>query len=191
MLCKTPETAMSAARTLLFLLLLPLAGGAAAAAGPDPTPVARMSAAECEVWARELSFAKSVADHDAAAFAEHVEQDAAFAAESPEPLRGRAEITKRWGGIIQGKGLLLSWYPTRTTIGGAKDIASSSGPALFEDLRPGTKQRYRLGAFHSIWRRGQDGVWRVLFDGGQEPVPATEAEAAAFRTARQPTCPRA
>jgi ketosteroid isomerase-like protein len=170
-----------------FLLML---ATPAIAAEPSRPPTAVMSAAECEVWARELSFAKSVADHDAAAFAEHVEQDAAFAAENPQPLRGREKITTQWGGIIQGKNLLLSWYPTRTTIGGVADIASSSGPALFEDVRPGAKQRYRLGAFHSIWHRGADGTWRVLFDGGQEPVAATEAEAAAFRSARQTTCPR-
>ena len=174
---------------LLALSSLPLAG-AVLGADADPAPQAHMTAAECEVWARELSFAKSVADHDAVAFAEHVEQDAAFAAESPQPLRGRNEVTRQWGGIINGKTLLLSWYPTRTTIGGVADIASSSGPALFEDTRPGAKQRYRLGAFHSVWHRGPDGTWRVLFDGGQEPVPATEAEAVAFRNARQATCPR-
>ena len=180
---------MPAVRNLVLLAVLPVAA-AIAAKEPDAAPKAHMSAAECEVWARELSFAKSVADHDAIAFAGHVEQDAAFAAESPEPLRGRDEITKQWGGIIQGKNLLLSWYPTRTTIGGVADIASSSGPALFEDVRPGAKQRYRLGAFHSIWHRGPDGTWRVLFDGGQEPVPATEAEALAFRNGRQASCPQ-
>ena len=91
---------------------------------------------------------------------------------------------------IQGANLLLSWYPTRTTIGGAPDIASSSGPALFENLRPGAKQKYRLGAFHSVWHRGGDGTWRVLFDGGQEPVPGVDAEAAAFRAGRREACPR-
>ncbi|MFL6593302.1 MAG: YybH family protein [Luteimonas sp.] len=179
---------MPAVRALLLLALFPMAA-AVAADEPEAAPQAHMSAAECEVWARELSFAKSVADHDAAAFAGHVDQDAAFAAESPEPLRGRDEITRQWSGIIQGKTLLLSWYPTRTTIGGVAEIASSSGPALFEDPRPGAKQRYRLGAFHSIWHRGPDGTWRVLFDGGQEPVAATEAEAVAFRNARQTRCP--
>jgi ketosteroid isomerase-like protein len=161
----------------------------ASAAEPSVSPPARMSSAECEVWARELSFAQSVADHDAAAFASHVEPDAAFSAESPQPLRGRDEITRQWSGLIAGKGLLLSWYPTRTTIGGVPDVASSSGPALYEDLRPGAKQRFHLGAFHSVWHRGQDGVWRVLFDGGQAPVPATKAEAAAFRAGRQVACP--
>jgi len=171
----------------VFLLVLTIP---AFAAEPSKLSAAVMSAAECEVWARELSFAKSVADHDAKAFAEHVDQNAAFSVDSPEPLRGRDEITRQWGGIIQGKTLLLSWYPTRTTIAGAPDVAFSAGPALFEDTRPDAKQRYRLGGFRSVWHRAQDGTWRVMFDGGQEPVAATDAEAAAFRAGRQATCPQ-
>ena len=175
----------------LLALLVPLAAVADAPTGATPTlPQARMSAAECEVWGRELSFAKSVADHDAAAFAEHVDPAAAFAAESAMPLRGRAAITEQWDGIIQGKRVLLSWYPTRTTIAGARDVAISSGPALFEDPHPGANPRYQLGGFHSVWHRADDGTWRVLFDDGQAPVPATEAQVAAFRAGRQARCPQ-
>jgi hypothetical protein len=181
---------MPFAKTSLLLGLLSIAPCAAAAA-PESSPAARMSADECEVWSRELSFAQSIADHDAEAFAAHVEPDAAFSAESPQPLRGRKAIVAGWTGLIEGRQLRLSWYPTRTTIGGVAGIASSSGPALYEDLRPGASPRYRLGAFHSVWHKGADQVWRVLFDDGIQPVPATEAEADAFRAGRLAACPRA
>ena len=52
------------------LLLALLAGSLQAA--PAETP----HQAECAVWQRELSFARSVADHDAAAFAEHLHPQA-------------------------------------------------------------------------------------------------------------------
>ena len=172
------------------LLLVVAATSAVAQSPPKPGP-ARMSAAECEVWARELSFAQSVADHDATAFASHIEPDAAFGASQAQPTRGRAEIARRWTGIVEGKRLKLSWYPTRTTIGGADDVAWSSGPSLFEDLDPKAAHRFRIGAFHSVWHRGSDGVWRVLLDDGVDPRPATEAEPAAFREARQDACPQA
>ena len=183
---------MDMSRSLVLLaLLVPLAAAAADATTAESTaPKARMSAAECEVWARELSFAKSVADHDAVAFAAHIDPDAAFAAESPQPLRGRTAIAEQWDGIVHGKRVLLSWYPTRTTIAGAPDIAISSGPALFEDPRPGANPRYRLGGFHSVWHRAADGTWRVLFDDGQAPTPATDAQVAAFRAGRQERCPQ-
>ena len=185
---------MPVASNLLLSMLLPLPlpsmAAVASAAEPPAALVARMTPAECEVWARELSFAQSVADHDAAAFAAHLEPDAAFAAESPQPQRGRDLIASRWTGLVEGKQLLLSWYPTRTTIGGPADVAVSSGPALYEDLRPGADPRYRIGAFHSVWHKGSDGAWRILFDDGIEPRPASDAEVAAFREGRKPVCPQ-
>jgi len=181
---------LSAASRLSAVVLM---GVSTIAAAQDPPKPAYMSAAECEVWARELSFAQSVADHDAAAFASHIETDAAFGASQPQPTRGRAEIARRWAGIVEGKRFKLSWYPTRTTIGAgsAGDVAWSSGPSLFEDLDPKATQRFRIGAFHSVWHRGADGIWRVLFDDGVDPRPVTEAEANAFREGRQATCPQA
>jgi ketosteroid isomerase-like protein len=190
MLVETTEPAMPVAVKMLLLSMMLSLSAVASAAEPPAAPVARMTAAECEVWARELSFAQSVADHDAAAFAAHVEPDAAFAAESPQPNRGRDAIARGWAGLIAGERLLLSWYPTRTTIGGAADVAVSSGPALYEDVRPDADPKYRIGAFHSVWHKGADGVWRILFDDGIEPRPASEAEVAAFREGRRPVCPQ-
>ena len=84
---------------------------------------------------------------------------------------------------------MLSWYPTRVTIGGVADVASSSGPALYEDLRPGANPHYSIGGFHSVWHRGKDGIWRILFDDGIEPKAADEAEVGVFRNGRQADCP--
>lgn len=174
-------------------LFFVLASATAVAGQPPgkPVPAVQLSGEECGVWARELSFARSVAEHDAVAFASHVEADAAFGASGPEPTRGRDEITRRWGAIIDGKRVRLDWYPTRTTIGGVGDIAWSSGPSLFEDPDPKAEHRYRIGDFHSVWHRGADGQWRVLFDDGSEPRPVSEAEAVAFREGRRTICPQA
>ena len=144
---------------------------------------------ECAVWARELSFAGTVARHDAEAFAGHVEPDAVFGAGSPARTRGRDAIVERWRRIIEGERLTIEWYPTRTTVGGVDGIAWSEGPALVV-TDPGTpRQAYRLGRFRSVWRRGEDGAWRVLFDDGDEPRPATEEEARACRAGRRESCP--
>ncbi len=165
------------------------AAGAVVAQAASAAPA--MSAAECEVWSRELGFARSVAEHDAAAFAAHAHPDAAFDAGKPDPLRGRARIVAAWADIVAGKGLLLSWYPTRVTIGGAPDVAWSSGPALFEwpDREPA--RRYAIGTYHSVWHRDADGTWRILFDEGAGMAPATAGDAARFRAQRRMACPAA
>lgn len=167
-----------------ILFLLPLASlflSTAAVAATPPT----LSADECTVWQREQSFARSVAEHDAAAFATHLSEHAAFGASTPEPTRGRDAIAKQWAGLIEGKRVRLLWYPTRVTIStSAPDIAWSSGPSLFEVLDPKAKDRYLIGAFHSVWHRDPDGVWRVLFDDGVEPRPVTAEEASKFEAGR-------
>lgn len=169
----------------LFAGLIASAASAQTPAPPTPT----LSAAECEVWARETSFAQSVAQHDAAAFAEHLHPGAVFGAKEPQPNRGRDAIAQRWAGLIEGKKLKLQWYPAMVAIGGEGDIAYSSGPALYEAVDPKVDPRYRIGGFQSVWHKGADGVWRVLFDDGIAPQVATEAEVAAFNAGRK-SCPR-
>lgn len=179
---------------LVIALALPAAIADAAESAPAPQPqvaAAVLSTEECAVWARELSFAQSVVDHDATAFAAHVHADAAFNSGHPQPKRGRELIVRDWGDIIAGKGLKLLWYPTRVTIGGAADVAWSSGPALFEHLAPEAEHRYSIGTFHSVWHRGADGVWRVLFDEGAGMKPADAAAVEAYHAGRRQDCPSA
>lgn len=148
-----------------------------------------LSPDECEVWARELDFAASVAAHDAAAFAEHVDPGAVFGAGRERQARGREAVVARWAAIIAGRDLTIAWYPERTTVGGVAGIAWSEGPSLVI-AHPGTDaETFTLGRFHSVWHRGEDGVWRVLYDDGIDLGPATPAQVAAFRAARREACP--
>ena len=143
--------------------------------------------AECAVWQRERSFARSVADHDAAAFAEHLHPDAPFGV-SGKPPRARVAVTREWAGLIDGSVLILRWYPAVVTLGGDGRTAYSSGPALYEDPKSGAT---RLGRFGSVWQRGDDGVWRVLFDDGFPPQPGDPPAAQRFREGERAACPSA
>jgi len=167
-------------RPLLFAFPALFLAPFVAMAAPPP-----LTAEECAVWQREQSFARSVAMHDAAAFAGHVSENAAFGASTPQPTRGREAIVQRWTGLIEGKRVALRWYPTRVTMApGVADTAWSSGPSLIEVFDPKAKERYLLGAFHSVWHKDADGIWRVLFDDGVEPVPVGAAEVAIFEAGR-------
>jgi ketosteroid isomerase-like protein len=154
-----------------------------------PMPVPAFSAEECAVWARELSFADSVAQHDAKAFAAHVHEGAVFSAKRPDPLRGRDAILEDWAHLIDGTAVKLWWYPTAVAIGGEGDIAYSSGPALYESTDPKEPRKHSIGGFQSVWHKDAGGTWRVLFDDGIAPRPANEADVAAFHAGRKP-CPQ-
>lgn len=149
-----------------------------------------LTASECEVWQRELSFARSVAEKDRAAFAGHLHPQAAFNAGAARPLRGKDAIATAWGDIVDGTRLRLAWYPDRVTIGGVGDVAWSSGPALFERLDQQGPERFSVGKFHSVWHRDGNGAWHVLFDEGAGRAPASPEQVAAFHAGRRTECPR-
>lgn len=147
--------------------------------------LAAEDSARCQVWQRELGFAKSVADHDPAAFAGFIHRDAAFGV-GRKPTIGREAIVREWQGIVDGSALKLEWYPDTVTVGGDGDIAYSSGPGLFQDPKTGA---YRHSRFGSVWQRDSDGQWRVVFDDGTTPLPADAAAVRAFREGSGKACP--
>jgi ketosteroid isomerase-like protein len=151
-----------------------------------------MTATECEVWQRELSFAQSVDRHDAKAFAEHVHANATFAAASPHPQRGKAAVLEAWAGIIDGKDVKLEWRPEYVSIGG-DGVAISRGPYAFTAKDKEGKTRYGIGHFVSVWmRKNESSPWLVVLDGGgPPPQPATEEEVKKHMATAPASCPRA
>jgi len=128
---------------------------------------AKMDPDECAVWQRELSFAQSVDNHNAKAFAAHLHPGTVFAAGTENPVRGAGAVLKDWASLIEGKPLRLRWRPNSVNIGGNRNVAISRGPYMMEDTRPGAKTKYRIGTFLTIWgRKSADAPWLVLFDGG-------------------------
>jgi len=163
------------------------AQGSAAAASAAPLPPIVHSAAECAVWRRELSFAKSVEAHDAKAFAAHLHPGAVFNAGSRSPLRGGETVAQAWAGIVEGKEFILRWRPGVVAIGGDPNIALSRGPSFSETPGADPKERYKVGFFQSVWvRDAASGEWRVLFDRPDGPprIVATADEGRAHLAAQ-------
>jgi uncharacterized protein (TIGR02246 family) len=175
--------------SFLVLHMIPL--GTAAAVAVAPTPLPQMTAAECQVWKRERSFAQSIERGDAAAFADHIQADAVFQAGTAQPQRGRDAIVAAWQPMVSGE-FPLRWHPGVVSIGGDPDIALSHGPAWVENANPAAKSRWRTGTFVSTWVRDADGAWRVLFDRSAQPFRDASAEEIEAIVAGLPKeCPRA
>jgi ketosteroid isomerase-like protein len=181
-------------------ILLVVVCGCAGAPTPPPQVAAPASAvasagttdpgARCAVWDRENEFARSVHDHDASVFAEHVLPGAVFVNGSGL-FQGREAIVKGWDKIIKGDGMLFEWHPTEVTVTGDPHVALSRGPYWIEFTKADAKQRYLAGTFQSVWVKDVDGVWRVTIDGGTaDPLPVTEADVQKVKDAIPAKCPQ-
>ena len=140
---------------------LVLAGLAAASYGAEP-----LEKQTEQVRAREVAFAKTMADRDHAAFAGFVSEEALFL--GPTVLRGREAVAEGWEPFFQGPQAPFSWEPERVEVVTSATLAISTGPVRGPDGQ-------RVGTFTSTWRLEPDGQWRVVLDSGCPPCRCGEA----------------
>jgi ketosteroid isomerase-like protein len=146
----------------LLIRLLPaavLSAGLTACAGTS----GQATDARAQVWAAEQAFARTMAERDAAAFAEHIADEAIFFA-GTTPLRGKAAVLAAWAGYFSGPEAPFSWAPDQVEVLASGDLALSTGP-----VRNPAGQVF--ARFTSVWRLGADGRWRVVLDKGGPPSP--------------------
>lgn len=133
-------------------------GVAVAVLGAAPTAMAQSTAAADEVRAREIAFARTMADRDLDAFVTFLSDEAVFFAGN-RPLRGVDEIRAAWAPFFEGPTAPFAWHPDVVEVLESGRLALSSGPVTGADGEP-------AGRFNSVWRKDPDGQWRVVFDKG-------------------------
>ena len=119
---------------------------------------AQVEAPASEVQAREIAFAKTMADRDFDAFLSFISPEAIFF-NGNDPLRGRDAIGQGWAAFFDGAAAPFSWHPDVVEVLGSGRLALSSGPVR-------NPSGAVVGRFNSIWRKDADGQWRVIFDKG-------------------------
>ena len=126
----------------------------------SPALVAQTPAATLkrQVFAAESSFAASMAQRDLDAFASHVSPEAIFFGDTTV-MRGKEAVLNGWGRFLQTPAAPFSWKPDVIEVLQSGNLAISNGP-VFD---PAGK---KVGNFSSIWRRGSDGSWKIIFDKG-------------------------
>ena len=108
--------------------------------------------------AREVAFAKTMADRDFEAFLTFIAPDAVFFA-GHRPQRGRTVIGDVRRSLFEGDGAPFSWGSDLVQVMDSGDVAFSSGPVTRPDGES-TSQ------FNSIWLKADDEVWYVVLDKG-------------------------
>jgi len=102
-----------------------------------------------------------MADRDPAAFASFLAAEAVFLSET-RVLRGKPEVAAGWKRFYEATQAPFSWEPERVEVLESGTLALSTGPVR-------DAHGSRIGTFNSVWRREDDGSWRIVFDKGCPP----------------------
>jgi len=117
---------------------------------------------EGELRAAETAFAKTMADRDQAAFARFISDDAVFFGRAGE-IRGKAAIVDAWASLFEGEQAPFSWRPdVAVVLESSPDLGFTSGPVF-------DPEGQQTGTFNSVWRRKDNGGWKIVFDKGCPP----------------------
>ena len=110
-----------------------------------------------EVRSAEIAFARTMADRDLEAFRAYVAEEAVFFGGGT--LRGADAVAAAWSRFFEGDQAPFSWEPETVEVLDSGSLALSTGPVRDPEGNV-------IGTFNSIWRRGADGDWKVVFDKG-------------------------
>jgi ketosteroid isomerase-like protein len=123
-----------------------------------------------ELRATEQAFAQTLADRDHEAFTSFLANETVFFGQGE--IRGKDAVAAAWKPFFEGTAAPFSWQPEFVSVLDSGTLGLSSGPIFIPD---GT----RAGTFNSVWRRQDDGTWKVVFDRGCPECECPPAEAAA------------
>jgi ketosteroid isomerase-like protein len=127
-----------------------------------------------DVRCREVGFSQSVEMKDIAAFQSFIDADARFVGGTV--TRGVADITTAWGVFFSDDAPKMKWRPQIIEVLDDARLALSRGPYRMIVQGPDGTTTERWGTFNSVWRKQDDGSWKVVFDAGNESDEAPTEE---------------
>jgi ketosteroid isomerase-like protein len=129
-------------------------------AGCAAPPRADPAALQAQVAATERAFAQTMVARDHAAFASFLGEDTVFFM-GPKAVRGKAAVAAAWKRFYESATPPFSWAPETVEVLDDGTLALSTGPVY----DPAGKL---AATFTSIWRQEAPGVWRIIFDKGND-----------------------
>ena len=115
----------------------------------------------------ERAFAKTMADRNHAAFVTFLAPDAIFFT-STKALHGRQEVVDFWKRFYDQPNAPFSWKPEQVEVLESGTLALSSGPVFDPEGK-------NFATYTSIWRLEAPGVWRIVFDKGNDVCDCPKA----------------
>ena len=133
---------------------------------------------EDDVRCREIAFSQSVEIKDVTAFSSFIDADARFVGGSVQ--RGVADVTTAWSVFFSDDAPQMKWRPQIVEVLNDGTLALSRGPYRMIVTGEDGALTERWGTFNSVWRKQDDGAWKVVFDAGNEAAEAPNEETQAL-----------
>ena len=130
-----------------------------------------------DVRCREIAFSQSVEVKDKGTFKSFIDPDARFVDNSVN--RGINDIVTAWSVFFSDDAPAMKWRPQIIEVLDGGTLALSRGPYRMITLDPEGKSTEHWGTFNSVWRKHDDGTWKIVFDAGDasDEAPSEEIQA--------------
>ena len=115
----------------------------------------------------ERAFAKTMADRSFAAFQTFLSVDTIFF-NGPKALRGKQAVADAWKPFYEKPDAPFSWKPEQVEVLESGALALSTGPVF-------DPKGKNVATYTSIWRMEAPGVWRIIFDKGNDVCDCPKA----------------
>lgn len=134
-------------------------GGSAAADAPDGASVAR------SVEEEERRLFQDFATKDATRIASHYAEDATLVIPGHAPFRGREGVSQGFGALVQDPAFAIKLANAKTHVSASGDLAYTRGTYRITYSHPVTRRpTSEEGNYVTIFRRGEDGGWKLIED---------------------------
>jgi len=142
---------------------------AAPAVSPSPLADPTMNPGKALLFDLEAKFARDVLEKGGAGFAEWFAEDGVALGNGAQPVIGRVAIAKsaNWSPNTYQ----LTWIPTDAVMGPSGDMGYTWGHFEGRSKDANGNPVTTTGRYMTIWRKGADGAWKVVLDGGANEPP--------------------
>jgi ketosteroid isomerase-like protein len=113
----------------------------------------------------EGEFMKAAADHGAHGYMSYYAEDAVEIPNGRAFLNGKAEIAKTMG-FLDSSDNHLTWTPVHADVSASGDLGYTYGTFEFRSKDKDGKAVSDTGKYVTIWKKQQDGNWKVALDMG-------------------------
>jgi ketosteroid isomerase-like protein len=137
---------------------------------------------EAELMAADEAFAATIETEGLSRWGSFFSEDAAVVQQGVGEITGVENIQARMDGVANAVSL-FTWAPDRASVSAGGDLGYTVGRYRTRTMTPDGIELESTGIYVSIWRRQDDGSWKVEMDLGNpltEPTPVSDpgAEAA-------------